>query len=41
MGNIDEQRLSALLERINNIKVELEALENEVRRLGEATEAAE
>lgn len=41
MGNIDEKRLSALLERINNIKVELEALENEVRRLGEATEAAE
>ena len=41
MGNIDEKRLSALLDRINNIKVELEALENEVRRLGEATEAAE
>ena len=41
MGNIDEKRLSALPERINNIKVELEALENEVRRLGEATEAAE
>ena len=41
MGNIDEKRLSALLERINNIKVELVALENEVRRLGEATEAAE
>lgn len=41
MGNIDEKRLSALLERINNIKVELEALENEVRRLGEATELAE
>lgn len=41
MGNIDEKRLSALLERINNIKVELEALENEVRRLGEATEAVE
>lgn len=41
MGNIDEKRLSALLERINNIKVELEALENEVRRLGEATKAAE
>lgn len=41
MGNIDEKRLSALLERINNIKVELEALENEVRRLGEATEPAE
>lgn len=41
MGNIDEKRLSALLERINNIKVELEALENEVRRLDEATEAAE
>lgn len=41
MGNIDEKRLSALLERINNIKAELEALENEVRRLGEATEPAE
>ena len=41
MGNIDEKRLSALLERINNIKVELEALENEVRRLGEASEPAE
>lgn len=41
MGNIDEKRLSALLERINNIKVELEALENEARRLGEATEPAE
>lgn len=41
MGNIDEKRLSALLERIGNMKAELEALENEVRRLGEATEAAE
>lgn len=41
MGNIDEKRLSALLERIDNMKAELEALENEVRRLGEATEAAE
>lgn len=41
MGNIDEKRLSVLLERINNIKVELEALENEVRRLGEVSEPAE
>ncbi len=41
MGNIDEKRLSALLERIGNMRAELEALENEVRRLGEATEAAE
>lgn len=40
-GKHRRKRLSALLERINNIKVELEALENEVRRLGEATEAAE
>ena len=38
MGNIDEKRLSALLERINGIKTELEALENEVRGLGEVTE---
>lgn len=35
MGNIDGERLSALLERINGIKVELEALENEVRGLGD------
>ncbi len=40
MGNIDEKRLSALLERIDNIKAELEALENEVRGLGEVTEPA-
>ena len=48
MGNIDEKRLSALLERISKIKVELEALENEVSALcfettpnepAEATEA--
>ena len=37
MGNIDEKRLSALLERISKIKVELEALENEARALGEVT----
>lgn len=41
MGNIDEKRLSDLLERIGNIKAELEALENEVRGLGEAAEVAE
>ncbi len=41
MGNIDEKRLSALLERIGNIKTELEALEKEVRGLGEVTEPAE
>ena len=38
MGNIDEKRLSALLERISKIKVELEALENEARALGEVTD---
>ena len=38
MGNIDEKRLSALLERIDNIKAELAALENEVREFGEVTE---
>lgn len=41
MGNIDEKRLSALLERINNIKVELEALEEEVRALGTISGSAE
>lgn len=41
MGNIDEKRLSALLERINNIKVELEALEEEVRTLGTISGSAE
>ncbi len=41
MGNIDEKRLSALLERIGKIKVELEALENEVRGLGEVAEVTE
>lgn len=40
MGNIDEKRLSALLERIGNMKAELEALENEVRALGEITDLA-
>ena len=34
MGNIDEKRLSALLERIGNMQAELEALEEEVRALG-------
>jgi hypothetical protein len=33
MGNIDEKRLSALLERIKSIKGELETLENDVRDL--------
>ena len=41
MGNIDEKRLSALLERIGKIKVELDALENEVREFGEVTEPVE
>ena len=41
MGNIDEKRLSALLERIGKIKVELDALENEARELGEVTEPVE
>ncbi len=41
MGNIDEKRLSALLERIGNMKAELEALENEVRALGSETQAGE
>ncbi len=35
MGNIDGERLSALLERINGIKMELEALEKDVRGLGD------
>lgn len=34
MGNIDEKRLSGLLERIGNMKAELDALEEEVRALG-------
>ena len=38
MGNIDEKKLSALLERIDNIKAELAALENEVREFSEVTE---
>ncbi len=33
MGNIDEKRLSGLLERINQIKEDLESLENEVREI--------
>ena len=41
MGNIDEKRLSVLLGRIDNIRAELEALENEVRGLGPASEPAE
>ncbi len=41
MGNIDEKRLSVLLESISRIKVELEALENEVRGLGDVPEPAE
>ncbi len=41
MGNIDEKRLSALLERISKIKEELEALENEVRAFGFETAANE
>jgi len=38
MGNIDEKKLSELLERISDIKVELEALENDVRGLCTVTE---
>ena len=41
MGNIDEKRLSALLERIGNMKEELEALEEEVRALGTISGSAE
>ena len=41
MGNIDEKRLSALLERIGNMKAELEALEEEVRTLGTISGSAE
>ena len=41
MGNIDENRLSALLERIGNMKAELEALEEEVRALGTISGSAE
>lgn len=41
MGNIDEKRLSALLERIGNMKAELEALEEEVRALGTISSSAE
>ncbi len=39
MGNIDEKRISALLERIVKIKVELEALEHEARSLATETES--
>ena len=41
MGNNDEKRLSALLERIGNMKAELEALEEEVRALGTISGSAE
>ena len=41
MGNIDEKRLSALLERIGHMKAELEALEEEVRALGTISGSAE
>lgn len=41
MGNIDEKRLSALLERIGNMKAELEALEEEIRALGTISGSAE
>ncbi len=41
MGNIDEKRLSALLERIGGMKAELEALEEEVRALGTISGSAE
>lgn len=39
MGNIDEKRLSSLLERINQIKEDLESLENEVREILTAAES--
>ena len=39
MGNIDEKRLSGLLERINQIKEDLESLENEVREILTAVES--
>ena len=41
MGNINEKQISGLLERISGIKVELEALEEEVRGLCQATKPAE
>lgn len=41
MGNIDEKRISGLLERIGNMKAELEALEEEVRALGTISGSAE
>lgn len=40
MGNIDEKRLSALLERIITIKEDLESLENEVRNISTDSETA-
>ena len=41
MGNINEKQISGLLEIISGIKAELEALEEEVRGLCQATEPAE
>lgn len=41
MGNINEKQISGLLERISGIKAELEALEEEVRGLCQATGPAE
>ena len=41
MGNINEKQISGLLERISGIKAELEALEEEVRGLCQATKPAE
>lgn len=41
MGNIDEKRLSALLERINRIRMELDALENEARGLEQPEETTD
>lgn len=41
MGNINEKQISGLLERISGIKAELEALEEDVRGLCQATKPAE
>lgn len=41
MGNINEKQISGLLERISGIKAELEALEEEVRGLCQATKPTE
>lgn len=41
MGNINEKQISGLLERISGIKAELEALEEEMRGLCQATKPAE